>query len=307
MSAMIRKATGIALFLAACVNSYAQSSATSVSDQAQIDPTVMVMTDGWKPSLRTDGAYDKVKRVGVAIPWAPIRENDVMWKKRIWREIDTREKMNLTFRYPGDAEEQMGGGMFIEMIFNAIKSGQITAFSTVDERFTTPLTPEDVMNMVLGTVDTLIQIDAMTGEERQVITRREFDPTTITKFRLKEEWVVDRNQGRMVCRIIGISPIIDKYDVNSGELRGTSPMFWLYYPDLRPILAKYEAFNPYNDAVRLTWDDIFEKRFFSSYIIKASNPYDRSLKDYKEGVERLFEAEKINEEIFNKEQDLWVN
>ena len=71
-------------------------------------------------------------------------------------------------------------------------------------------------------------------------------------------------------------------------------------------LSKAEVFNHRkNDAARFTYDDIFHKRFFSSRIVKESNKYDRKISEYKEGIDALLEAEKIKEEIFNLEHDLW--
>jgi hypothetical protein len=32
--------------------------------------------------------------------YAPLREADAMWQRRIWREIDLRQKINHSFYYP---------------------------------------------------------------------------------------------------------------------------------------------------------------------------------------------------------------
>ena len=85
-------------------------------------------------------------------------------------------------------------------------------------------------------------------------------------------------------------------------------MFWIYYPDLRKTLNKYMVYNPKNYAGRMTWEELFESRMFSSYITKTTmdNPYDRRLKDYiKDPILRLLEGENIKDKIFNYEQDLW--
>ena len=82
-------------------------------------------------------------------------------------------------------------------------------------------------------------------------------------------------------------------------------MFWVYYPTLRSKLANIEAFNPENEAIRLTWDDVLEARLFESYITKQSNIHDRRIKDYKSGIDALVEAEKIRQEIQAREADLW--
>jgi hypothetical protein len=44
---------------------------------------------------------------------------------------------------------------------------------------------------------------------------------------------------------------------------------------------------------------------FSSYIVKESNVYDRSIQSYARGVDALLESERIKEELFTVEHDLW--
>jgi hypothetical protein len=66
-----------------------------------------------------------------------------------------------------------------------------------------------------------------------------------------------------------------------------------------------QVFNRSNDAERRSFDDIFLKRFFSSYITKESNVYDRRIEDYKTGLDALLEAQKIKEDMINFEHDLW--
>ena len=64
-------------------------------------------------------------------------------------------------------------------------------------------------------------------------------------------------------------------------------------------------FNRKNDAERRTYEDIFWKRQFESTVIKVSNVYDRQIRAYKSNIDALLEAEKIEEEIFNFEHDVW--
>ncbi|MBL7765577.1 MAG: gliding motility protein GldN [Chitinophagaceae bacterium] len=272
------------------------------TDPNAVGGTATIVTEGWKPSLRRDGAIDRVEHNNYVTPWQPIREADVLWKKRVWRELDTRQKQNFPFRYPGDDES--GGGMYIEILMDALKKGSITAFS--DDRFTTPLTVDDVMALVVGKPDT-VYVDKPDGTTEMRIINKSFNPEAITKFRLKEDWIFDKNLGRMVVRIIGLAPYIDRYN-EDGSYRLSLPMFWLYYPDVRPTNARFEVYNPENDVYRITWDDFFEKRVFSSYIIKSTinNPLQDDIKNYKQGIDRLNESEALREKIFNKEHDLWV-
>ena len=86
-------------------------------------------------------------------------------------------------------------------------------------------------------------------------------------------------------------------------------MFWVYYPDLRPILAKYEVYNPKNMGMgRMTWEELFESRMFSSYITKSTldNPSNANIRQIvKDPILTLLEGENIKDRIFNYEQDLW--
>ena len=104
---------------------------------------------------------------------------------------------------------------------------------------------------------------------------------------------------------MGIAPLKEVYDDNDNFLY-EQPLFWAYYPYMRDLLARKETFNPFNDAIRMSWEDIFEMRYFSSYISKESNVYDRRIKDYKSGLDILVEADNIKEEILNFEHDLWT-
>lgn len=272
--------------------------------QSKFNPSDAVK-EGWQPSLVRDGAYDRVEHPTRILQWQPLRENDVMWKKRFWREIDIREKQNMAFRYPGD--DYTGGGYFIEIILDAVKKGKIKAYSNIDERFTNALSTDQIMEIMIGTPDTNSVEDPITGEMKIIITSREFDPDIVTKYRIKEDWIFDRNLGKMVVRIIGIAPIKDIIDETTGLYRASQAVFWLYYPEIRPMLAQYEVFNPENDVARMTWNDFFEGRFFSSKVIKTSNPFDMSYSNRRMSpLEALYEGQKATEMLFNKEHDMWV-
>jgi gliding motility associated protien GldN len=133
---------------------------------------------------------------------------------------------------------------------------------------------------------------------------------------LKELWFFDKQRSVMEVRIIGICPVrvYEKDATASGDPEaeeGSQTMlrkqlFWIYFPEARKLLANHEVFNPNNDAERKSFDDIFFKRMFSSYIYQESNAYNnRTVSDYTVGLESLLEAERIKESIFNYEQDLW--
>jgi gliding motility associated protien GldN len=195
------------------------------------------------------------------------------------------------------------------MLLKAVNSGEVTAFG--DDRFSTPMTLPEISQLTLGSADTVGQTDPTDPSKiiRYVVTRASFDAKSVLKLRIKEEWVFDREASRMFVRILGIAPLKTQYFPNGQERPGSTPMFWVYYPDLRPILAKYEVYNAKNMGQgRMTWEELFESRMFSSYIIKSTydNAANKQIKQYiKDPILALLEGENIKEKIFNFEQDLW--
>jgi len=263
------------------------------------------VSDTPRKSLRVDGVTSKNSvRDRVPIAYDNIREDDKFWEKRIWQVIDIREKMNLPFQY--NVEDENGiNQLFINILLASIKSGEITAFNPIDDRFTTPMTYAEIQTKTSGEERTVRSIDPVTGEEKMVTTRDEFDPRTIVQYKLKEVWVFDKEASALKTRILGIAPMVSRMN-EDGSLRASIPLFWVYYPDLRPVLAKFDVYNQNNDAASMSWEDLFEMRFFSSFVIKENNAYNREIKDYiKDGTMRLLEGQAIKDKIFNKEQDLW--
>ncbi len=92
----------------------------------------------------------------------------------------------------------------------------------------------------------------------------EFNPDDIVKFRIKEEWVFDKESSRMYARILGIAPMKTYTTRIQVSYLVKRPLFWVYYPDLRPTLAKFEVYNGKNFGARMSWEELFESRFFSS-------------------------------------------
>lgn len=229
------------------------------------------------------------------LPYDHVREADIFWEKRIWRVIDIREKMNLPFAYPERP--------FFSILMDAATAGEITVYSVEDDKFSSRLTPDEVASMG-ATIDTVITFDPETYEEQLQVVRNDINPEDVKRFRLKEVWFFDEETSTLQVRILGIAPLIDKTDEN-GNFLYEKPMFWVYYPEAREILSRERVFNAGNDASPMTWEDLMEMRFFSSYIFKESNVQDRRIQDYLTGMDLLLEADKIKQEIFNFEHDLW--
>ena len=93
--------------------------------------------------------------------------------------------------------------------------------------------------------------------------------------------------------------------LEAGALVEERELFWLYFPNLRDYLVNYYIYNNKSDVSTLSFDDLFWKRQFSSQIYKTTNKFDDEVEEYKYGVDALYEAERIKNEIRNWEMDLW--
>ena len=256
-----------------------------------------------------DGVYVKesnpARRV---VPYTYLREADVMWSKKIWRHIDLNEKINAPLRYPkaGDTQDRKN---FVNLVMDAVKEGSLTAYRTDDDEFTYPMTGQE-FSKVGGADSMSIQVTDPYPPYNTYdsVVFRPFNPDDVVVLRLKEEWFFDKQRSVMDVRIVGICPLTLARDQEGNLVEGgqKKPLFWVYYPEARRIFANAEVFNRYNTSQRLTFEDVFMKRIFNSYIMKEDNVYNRRIEDYRVNpMDALLESDRIKQDMVNFEHDLW--
>ena len=241
----------------------------------------------------------------------PASETWAQWKRRLVTKGDTTSKTTKD-AYIGDGS--------LPLKFNEIMAGKDNGFQ-----------------------DTLAFFNSWTeAEPGKILTmpplRKYISSACITAYNIKEDWYFDKNRSKLERRIIAIAPVgrynadpelnkdgyLDRVQnfvfVNkNGALVNSEgiaidmktakivekEIFWLYFDELRNVLIKYYVYNDKSDAQFDSFDDLFIQRRFSSTAYKTSDKFDREIEDYKFGVDRLYEAERIKEEIRKWEQDVW--
>ncbi|WP_029274190.1 gliding motility protein GldN [Pedobacter borealis] len=228
------------------------------------------------------------------VPLADVREEDVFYAKRIWREIDLRDTVNSALKSPKSR--------LIDVLIAAIKKDELTAYSPIDsalnedDAFLNPMSADSASKSALGTAEVS---NNKTGTVTTVVN--DFNPELFLKFRIKEDWIFDTKRSVFEPRIVGIAPL--KYNEVAKQWQ---PVFWVNYPEAREILTKKRLINTNNDASSLSFDDFFIRRLFSSYIVKESNPGDIKIRDIiTDPRERLYESERIKKSVLDYEQGLW--
>jgi len=236
-----------------------------------------------------------------AVPYRYIREANVKWSKRVHRVIDVREKQNKVMHWPRNP--------FYRIIWDAAMNGELTAYA--NDSLTSIKTPEDINKEI--SIETTVYIPNPDNPDDPydlipTTVSETYEPSKIVKYRIMEDWIFDFNYSDFRARIIAIAPLIKPLTESGIEL-GEVPLFWLKMDDLRDKLAQEEVFNAKNDAARLSFDHWFQMRQFSSYIVKENNMYDLDIAMFDEfkddGVEALLESDKIKNDLFILEHDLW--
>ena len=156
-------------------------------------------------------------------------------------------------------------------MLKAVKEDSVQAFSNVDDRFTTPITFEEALAGFGGGLDTSARYDMEGNIAGYQVRNRAVSPDSIYKFRLKEEWLFNKRDGKTYVRILGIAPVTS-YTTSDGYTMENSEhaVFWIYYPDLRKALVRNKITNPLNINGYVTWEEVFENRLFESNILKSS-------------------------------------
>jgi gliding motility associated protien GldN len=292
----MKRIIGIMVFVLLGISAYAQNPVSTVRPDSAVRKSRIKTPpkDGF--AVRTD--IDS----NVMVPFADVREEDVYYAKRIWREVDLRDTINSVLR----AE----GAKLIDVLLEAIGNEELTVYSTKDTTAGRLLEDNDSFKIALTAQQALAAARGLVESEPDSVTGIIAEPTLgrlrsdeFIKFRIKEDWILDTKRSIFEPRIVGIAPM----KMVEGNWQ---PVFWVYYLDAREILSKKRMVNPANDASTLTFDDFFVRRLFSSYVVKQTNPANKNISDIlgvtdPKDPRKLMESEQIKKSLSDFEQSLW--
>ena len=247
---------------------------------------------------------------GEFVPRPYLRHADIKFSRRVWRIIDLRQKLNKSWTWPRNPVTQIFWDLGTKGLCRAYYS----------DSFRSLITPEGIMSSTSETESVPVlnsDVDINNYDASDESNYHDslvpiiFKWNDIRKFEIMEDWVFDYKHGEMKPIIIGIAPVRDKkMTINGVTISSPQKPFWLKMDDCRPTLAKSQVFNRYNDAMRLNWDQhINVHRLFDSYVVKTTdydNAYLAEKNEYREDpVALLLESDKIKNDLFIFEHDLW--
>ncbi len=245
------------------------------------------------------------------LPYGYVDDRDMLWSKTVWEIVDLDERVNFPFYYPIDTVD-IGPNRrsLYDVLMKNIKNGNLTDIY-VDSYFTEKRKMED-LSATLKKSDTLDagyeQLNAGEQVSLEYINVRELSAADIEQWRIKGIWYFDKRLGELKYRLLGIAPVAPDVNFIDSEETDLVELFWVWFPSARLILHDAKVFNPRNTAQPISFDNLLNARRFNAVIYKEDNVHgDREVKEYisENSLFQLLEAQRIKEQIRNREQDMW--
>jgi len=234
------------------------------------------------------------------IPYGYVDDRDVMWSKVVWEFVDLNQKINLPYYFPIDTTNiSPDRRSLFDTLVKGIRQGKIEdAYS--DSFFTSKITQDEIESRLVNI-----------REENGFTDTYNLQAEDIGGYMLKGMWYFDKRQGEMKYRLLAIAPMgkdVQSIGVEGVEDESLYELFWVFFPSVRQVLHDSKVFNPMNASHPISYDHLLNARRFSSVIVREENIYgNRSISDYVRGnsLFQLLEADKIKEDIRNREIDMW--
>lgn len=236
-----------------------------------------------------------------------MREGDAMYAKRTWRIIDLQERQNKVAVWPRNP--------LPKVLYDAALTGQLRPYK--NDSLTGFYDVEQFVKLGVDTFFAKKLIDPNGDEDNYTMDTivDEFRPTErIQQFMILEDWYFDKRTSQQRAQIIAIAPLYRR--TISGIDLGFIPLCWFKYydrfdkeKDCRDVMVNSLMYNAGNPYQKFSYDDWFEQRNFSSFIIKESNPYDIFIMDDPEvkrnGLDALIRAGKLKQQTLEQEHDMY--
>lgn len=234
------------------------------------------------------------------IPYGYVDDRDVLWSKVVWEFIDLNQKINLPYYFPIDTTNiSSDRRSLFHTLIKGIKQGKIKE-AYDDSFFTSKITQQEIDQRLINVRDENGYSDTFRIQTEDV-----------GGYMIKGMWYFDKRQGELKYRLLALAPMgkdVQTLGVDEIEDEELYELFWVFFPSVREVLHDAKVFNPRNASQPISFDHMLNARRFSSTIIREENIYgNRAIEDYVRGnsLFQLLEANKIKEDIRNREIDMW--
>ena len=206
-------------------------------------------------------------------------QEDVVWRRDIYRELKLTEDANAGLYYPVDpVGSQMNLFTYIfKLMMNGPNRGGIAAYNyrmDGNEMFTDsarvkPLQFLDNYHIFYERTDHGIRLD-----------NSDIPSGEVKGYYLKESAYYDQGTSTFHRKVVALCPIMYREDdFGDGEVK--YPLFWVRYDDLAPFLSKQIIMTSnLNNAATMSVDDYFTMNLYQGKIYKTTNMLGKTLAQY---------------------------
>lgn len=266
------------------------------------------------------------------------RADDIVWARVVYRVIDMRYKQNYQLYFPTNSDDPQYRSLF-KVMLDAIVDGMPVYAKSLELGDIkpyldgAPVAKEDITGFLNTDKEGISDGDPATSPYMlinydSISDRMSFNPYMYQLFvRNQLKWMIqevvffDKHYSRLFTKIIAIAPMtsdnIDSEDTPVSDALYQSILFWVVYDDFRPYMARQYVIPQSNDIRRVTFEQFFAQKLYTSYLIGDSNMYSRMFADFaakgrdqetdKAVIEKDLkrEQQRVQDELMNFEIDLW--
>jgi hypothetical protein len=255
----------------------------------------------------------------------PVHESNIMYKVRVWRRMDLKEKQNQPFFSKNNE--------ITKYLMEGVMSGVLTAYKY--DSLTTKLTKEEFLaNLKMdNTEGELSEEEKKAGFDKKTAGGDDgwgepakpaaggtaaatpapaadagytYNPGQLTVLDIMEDAIFDKQRSRLYFDIQSITIIIPANQTTKGF---DVPVASFKYKELDRYFRsnpKCIWYNSQNQAQHKNMADAFDLRLFFARIRKESNPLDQDLNDIYNGEKQgLIKSQQMEHKLMEFEHNLW--
>ncbi len=240
-------------------------------------------------------------RAQISFPAQEKMDDDVAWRRDIYREISLLDDANAGLYYP---KTPIGSQMnLFTYIFKLVMRGQLKAYiyrTDGNEVFNDSSRVRPLQFLE----DQSIYFERTERGTR--IDDSDIPSEEVKAYYVKESSYYDQSTATFHTKVQALCPIRVMADDfgDSGEKR---PLFWVVYDDLAPFLSNQTMMTSnLNNAATMSVDDYFTKNLYKGKIYKTNNMQGLTLASSEENDSLVVkEQNKIENQIKTFESKMW--
>lgn len=240
-------------------------------------------------------------RAQISFPTQKAMDEDVVWRRDIYREISLADDANAGLYYP---VEPVGSQMnLFTYIFKLVLRRAVPAY---EYRLDGNEVFDDASKINMKSFLDNYHIFYERTDRGIRIDDSDIPSREVTAYYVKESTYFDDRNAAFHTKVLALCPIL-KRDDDFGDAATSYPLFWVKYDDLAPFLTKQTIMTSnLNNAATMSMDDYFTKNLYKGKIYKTTNMLGKTLAQYCPTDSAMAkEQQRIEKELADFEQDVW--